>query len=206
MELKNAIKRVFPNAPIDVIMDCIKRFDIKNPMDFVVQIAHECANFRVYVENLNYSASGLAKVWPNRFAEEDKSPNELAYLLERKPREIANTVYNGRLGNRLMTDDGWNFRGRGAIQITGRNNYRTVSEGLYGVGLGETKDYYLNHPEELGKVPMAIYSAGVFWKQKNLSNITDFKTLTKRINGGLVGYEDRLKKKEALENAISIGS
>ena len=204
MKLKNAIKRVFPYAPIDVIMDCIQRFNIKNPIEFVAQMAHECGNFKVYVENLNYSASGLAKVWPSRFANPDNTPNDLALTIARKPREIANTVYNGRMGNRIDTDDGWMYRGRGAIQMTGRDNYRKASEMLYSVGLGETKDYYLNHPEELGKVPMAIYSAGVFWKQKNLSNVTDFKTLTKRINGGLVGYEDRLKKKEALENALNI--
>lgn len=206
MELKSAIRKVFPNAPVDAIMNTIQKFGIKNPVDFVAQIAHESGNFRTYVENLNYSAEGLARVWPNRFANPGNTPNDLALSIARKPREIANTVYNGRLGNRIDTDDGWMYRGRGAIQITGRNNYRKASEMLYSVGLGETKDYYLNHPEELGKVPMAIYSAGVFWKQKNLSNVTDFKTLTRRINGGLVGYEDRLKKKEALENALSIGA
>lgn len=206
MELKSAIRKVFPNAPVDAIMNTIQKFGIKNPVDFVAQIAHESGNFRTYVENLNYSAEGLARVWTNRFANADKTPNEKAKSIARNPREIANSVYNGRMGNRPNTDDGWNYRGRGAIQITGRNNYRSIAGILYDVGLAETREFYFNNPDGFSKIPLAIYSAGAFWKLNNLSNVTDFNTLTKRINGGLNGIEDRLKKKEALENAINIGA
>ena len=206
MELKSAIRKVFPNAPVDAIMDTIQKFGIKNPVDFVAQIAHESGNFRTYVENLNYSAEGLARVWPNRFANSDKTPNEKAKSIARNPREIANSVYNGRMGNRPNTDDGWNYRGRGAIQITGRNNSRSIAGILYDVGLAETREFYFNNPDGFSKIPAAIYSAGAFWKLNNLSNVTDFNTLTKRINGGLNGIADRLKKKEALENAINIGT
>lgn len=203
MDLKKAIQRVFPNAPSSVIVDCVERFHIENPIDFVAQTAHESGNFTAYVENLNYSASSLARVWPSRFASANGTPNAKAIQIARTPREIAKAVYGGRMGNRAGTDDGWNYRGRGAIQVTGRSNYERVSRVMYSAGLCDSPLHFLNHPEELGAVPNAIYSAGAFWNINNLSSVTDFKTLTKRINGGLTGYEDRLKKREALEDAVN---
>lgn len=203
MDLRKAIQRVFPNAPSSVIMDCVERFHIENPIDFVAQLAHESGNFSSYVENLNYSAASLARVWPTRFANASGSPNATAYRIARNPKEIAKAVYNGRMGNRAGTDDGWNYRGRGAVQVTGRSNYERVSRVMYSAGLCDTPTHFLVHPEELGTLPNAIHSAGAFWNISNLSSVTDFKTLTKRINGGLTGYEDRLKKRKALEDAVN---
>lgn len=86
---------------------------------FLGTLRHETGGFHRFEENLNYSAKALIRVWPHRF----KKPGQ-AKRIARKPREIANHVYNGRMGNRLGSDDGWNTRGSGLIQLTGMNNYR----------------------------------------------------------------------------------
>lgn len=200
MTLEQAIRKVFPSAPVEDIMTAIERFEIRNPVDFVAQLAHESGNFRVYTENLNYSAQSLAKVFPSRFANSDGTPTEKARMIARNPKEIANAIYNGRMGNRVGTDDGWNYRGRGAIQITGRANYKAVGEVLFGKGSTEL----LDNPSMLQSMPYAILSAGAYWKLNKLSSVTDFRTLTRRINGGYNGLEDRLEKKQKLENALTL--
>lgn len=200
MTLEKAILKVFPDAPIGDIMDTIERFDIQNPIEFIAQIAHESGNFRTYSENLNYSAQSLAKVWPNRFAGSEGTPNEKARLIARNPKEIANAVYNGRMGNQIGSNDGWDYRGRGAIQITGKSNYKQVGEVLFGKGSTEL----LDNPDCLSKLPYAILSAGAYWKMNKLSTVHDFKQLTKRINGGFIGLEERLANKEKLENALAL--
>jgi putative chitinase len=157
----------------------------KNPKRaaaFLAQIAHESGGFNFVTENLNYSAKGLMTTFKKYFPTE-----ELAKQYERKPEKIANRVYANRMSNGdENSGDGWKFRGRGLIQLTGRANYTRFAEDL-GISLDETVAY-LETPAG------AVSSAGWFWDNNNLNQLCDkddFVTLTKRINGGTIGLEDR---------------
>lgn len=154
----------------------------KRAAAFIAQVAHESGGFNFVKENLNYSAKGLMTTFKKYF------PNEaLAKQYERQPEKIANRVYANRMGNGdEASGDGWRFCGRGLIQLTGRNNYTKFSQDL-GISLDETVKY-LETPEG------AVSSAGWFWDNNNLNqwcDKDDFLTLTKRINGGTIGLEDR---------------
>lgn len=154
----------------------------KRAAAFIAQVAHESGGFNFVKENLNYSAKGLMTTFKKYF------PNEaLAKQYERQPEKIANRVYANRMGNGdEASGDGYKFCGRGLIQLTGRNNYTKFSQDL-GISLDETVKY-LETPEG------AVSSAGWFWDQNNLNqwcDKDDFITLTKRINGGTIGLEDR---------------
>lgn len=149
---------------------------------FLAQIAHESGGFNFVQENLNYSAKGLMTTFRKYF------PNEaLAKQYERKPEMIANRVYANRMGNGPETSgDGWKFRGRGLIQLTGRHNYTRFAEGLE-MSIDDTVAY-LETPAG------AVSSAGWFWDNNDLNKFCDsgdFVTLTKRINGGTIGLADR---------------
>lgn len=159
---------------------------------FIAQCAHESAGFSRFVENLNYSAEGLAKTWRSRFANADGTPNATARKIARNPQEIANAVYNGRMGN-VNPNDGWNFRGRGAIQITGRANYEAVGRIMAQYGVIESPEVILDNPDLLASDPHNLSSACAYWVMNGLSRYAgDMKTLTRKINGGLVGLDDRL--------------
>ena len=149
---------------------------------FIAQIAHESGGFNFVKENLNYGAKGLMNTFKKYFPTED-----LAKEYERKPEKIANRVYANRMGNGdENSGDGYKFCGRGLIQLTGRNNYTKFAEDL-GISIEETVQY-LETPAG------AVSSAGWFWDQNNLNQYcdkNDFVTLTKRINGGTIGLEDR---------------
>jgi putative chitinase len=154
----------------------------KRAAAFLAQIAHESGGFNFVKENLNYSAKGLMGTFKKYF------PNEaLAKQYERQPEKIANRVYANRMSNGdEASGDGYKFCGRGLIQLTGRANYTKFSQDL-GISLDETVKY-LETPEG------AVSSAGWFWDQNNLNqwcDKDDFVTLTKRINGGTIGLEDR---------------
>ena len=149
---------------------------------FIAQIAHESGGFNFVKENLNYSSKGLMGTFKKYF------PNEaIAKQYERQPEKIANRVYANRMSNGdEASGDGYKFCGRGLIQLTGRANYTKFSQDL-GISLDETVKY-LETPEG------AVSSAGWFWDQNNLNqwcDKDDFVTLTKRINGGTIGLEDR---------------
>lgn len=149
---------------------------------FVAQTAHESGGFNFVKENLNYSAKGLMGTFKKYF------PNEaIAKEYERKPEKIANRVYANRMSNGdEASGDGYKFCGRGLIQLTGRANYTKFAQDL-GISLDETVAY-LETPEG------AVSSAGWFWDNNNLNqycDADDFVTLTKRINGGTIGLEDR---------------
>jgi putative chitinase len=154
----------------------------KRAAAFVAQIAHESGQFNFVKENLNYSAKGLMGTFKKYFPTE-----ALAKQYERQPEKIANRVYASRMGNGdEASGDGYKFCGRGLIQLTGRNNYTNFARDL-GISLDETVAY-LETPEG------AVSSAGWFWDQNNLNqwcDKDDFVTLTKRINGGTIGLEDR---------------
>jgi putative chitinase len=149
---------------------------------FVAQTAHESGGFNFVKENLSYGAKGLMTTFKKYFPNED-----LAKQYERKPEKIANRVYGGRMGNGdEASGDGYRFCGRGLIQLTGRNNYTKFAADL-GISVEDTVAY-LETPAG------AVSSAGWFWDNNNLNQYcdsNDFVTLTKRINGGTIGLEDR---------------
>ena len=152
---------------------------------FMAQCGHESGGFTLMQENLNYSAKGLRGTFGKYF------PNdEVAKLYERKPQMIANRVYANRMGNGdEASGEGWYFRGRGIIQITGKNNYTKCSQSLF------ESNVLVENPDLLLESEYAIHSACWFWsaaRLNELSDIGDIKTMTKRINGGFIGLEDRI--------------
>lgn len=182
----DALNLIVPGAGAwaPAISAAAERFAISTPerlAAFIAQTAHESGNFKRLVENLNYSAEGLQKTWPSRF----DASTATAYA--RQPEKIANKVYAGRLGNGdEASGDGWRFRGRGLIQITGRENYHKCGTAL-GLPL-------LIRPQLLEEKEAAALSAAWFWATHGCNEIADrgdFTALTKRINGGTHGLQDR---------------
>lgn len=186
------LKEIFPDANSKVLSSIVEplnkameEFEINTPLRcaaFVAQCAHESDLFTEEVENLNYSAKGLMNTWPKRF------PNlELANQYARQPQKIANFVYSSRMGNGdEASNDGWNFRGRGFIQITGKESYIACGKKL---GIDLVKD-----PSYLETVEGACRSAGWFWQWKKLNKPADEKDIlkmTKLINGGTIGLQSR---------------
>jgi putative chitinase len=169
--------------PLNTVAEYYEMFENKKRVaGFLAQIAHESGGFNFVQENLNYSAEGLRKVFPKYFPTDD-----LAKQYARQPEKIANRVYSNRMSNGdEASGDGWKFRGRGLIQLTGRANYTKFAEDL-GMSLEDTIAY-LETPNG------AVASAGWFWDNNRLNQFCDnddFITLTKRINGGTIGLQDR---------------
>lgn len=156
---------------------------------WLATIAHESARLTAVVENLNYSAEGLAATWPARYADMTGQPNATARRIARHPEQIANLTYAGRMGNGTAgSGDGWHFRGRGLIQITGLDNYAASGEAL-GLDL-------IDHPEQLEQPHYAALSAAEWWAREGCNQIADtgdMAAITRRVNGGLNGLDDRLK-------------
>lgn len=183
-------------------------FSINTPdriAGFLGQCAHETGGFRVLEENLNYSADGLAGVWPNRFAvlgqdgkptkaQGKNIPNKFALAIQRKPETIANVVYGNRMGNGpIESGDGWKYRGKGLKQVTGKANHTNCGKDL-GIDL-------VSNPELLLQPMYAARSAGWFWATNHCARFADswdIVGLTKAINGGLIGLDDRKKRCEAI--------
>jgi putative chitinase len=173
---------------LEPLNDTFEKYQINTPTRqaaFIGQCSHESNNFKVLQENLNYSAKGLMATWPSRFP-----TLEEATKYERNPEKIANKVYGGRadLGN-TEDGDGWRFCGKGVIQLTGRSNVTTCGDAL-----GQP---FAEHPELLLEPKWACMSAGWFWNKKGLNALADnedWTTLTKRINGGTIGLQDRIEK------------
>ena len=164
------------------------KYDINTPVRqamFLSQIAHESGNFRAVSENLNYSVNALRKVFGKYFPTDD-----LAALYARKPEKIANRVYANRMGNGdEESGDGWKYRGRGLIQLTGKNNYTAFSLAADNNALLE--------PELVSEPELAVQSAGWFWDTNGLNALADtgdVRVVTKRINGGYNGLTDRSAK------------
>ena len=168
------------------LMDTFSKYGINTTQRqacFIGQCAHESGNFKTLQENLNYSAEGLMKTWPSRFP-----TAEIAEQYARQPAKIAGKVYNGRLGN-TSEEEASKYLGRGLIQLTGKENYANCGSGI-GVDL-------LSNPDLLATVEYACLSAGWFWNKKGLNDLADtgdYETMTKRINGGLIGLDDRKAK------------
>lgn len=171
-------------APLNTTFE---RFDISTPLRqaaFIAQCGHECGNFKILSENLNYRAETLMKLWPKRFP-----TLEIANQYAKNPKKIANMVYANRMGNRdEASGDGYRFRGRGCIQLTGHANYYHA-----GQALGED---FVMQPDLVATPQYAALSAGFFWNTQKLNQYADTKdlrTMTKKINGGYIGLNDREK-------------
>jgi putative chitinase len=162
---------------------------------FIAQCAHESGGFRMLKENLNYRAVTLRKIFPKYFP-----TDELAAQYAGKPELIANKVYGGRMGNGdEASGDGFRYCGRGLIQLTGKNNYIAFAESI------ETPVEEI--PEFLGTFEGAVQSACWFWESNNLNQWADkgdILTLTKRINGGTIGLDDRIKHYEHALHVLEV--
>ncbi len=187
------IKALFPNAKAGIIevlkaeLDQLDWSD-ENKCHFLAQCAHESAGFRVLSENLNYSAVALNKLFKKYFAYAGRNPNDFA----RRPEKIANIIYANRMGNGdIQSGDGWKYRGRGILQVTGKYNYTQVLSEL-----GRTD------PEYLETVEGAVKSAILFWTKNVLYKETDVRTITRRVNGGLNGFDERVKLLEKIRGVL----
>jgi putative chitinase len=182
---------------VDPLNETFEKYDISTPKRqaaFIGQCMHESGGFKHLTENLNYSAKGLVATWPSRFPNE-----EYAEEYARKPERIAAKVYVGRMGNE-SAEDAAKYIGRGLIQLTGKENYANCGLGI-GVDL-------LGNPDWLATPKYAALSAGWFFNKKNLNalaDIGDIDTMTKRINGGLIGIADRKAKINMIFDILSNG-
>ena len=158
--------------------------------DFLGQVLHESGGLTQFSENLNYSAERLCKVWPTRFRTlADAKP------YARNPEALANKVYAGRMGN-TEPGDGWKFRGRGPIQLTGRSNYAAVGE-LIGQDLTIM-------PELLEQPRFALEAAIAWWEDRIPdSMLGDTEKVSRRVNGGLIGLADRIELTHAARTALA---
>ena len=197
-----------PAKWLEAVQKTCDEFEINTPQriaSFIAQTAHESGGYTMLTENLNYRAATLAACWPNRFAVlgADKKPvkengklvpSGVANSIAGKPELIANLVYSSRMGNGpAESGEGWKYRGRGLKQLTGKDNYTRCGTAL-GLDL-------VSNPDLLLEPMAAARSAGWFWKSNNLSTFADagdIKGMTKKINGGFIGLEDREKRYKAV--------
>lgn len=160
---------------------------------FLSQAGHESGHFKIKVENLNYSQQGLRKVFPKYFPDD-----ATAFRYTRQPAAIANRVYGGRMGNgNEQSGDGFKYRGRGYIQLTGKNNYTACGKDI-GYDLIADPDY-------LTTITGAVQSAVWFWTKNGLNALADKKdvaAMTKRINGGTIGLADRQSLYKKLQEVL----
>lgn len=180
---------------LEPLKETFEKYNIdttKRQAAFIGQCMHESGGFKTLEENLNYSAKALMTTWPSRFPTE-----ELANQYARNSEKIANKVYGGRMGNAdESSGEGWKYRGRGIKQLTGKENYERCGSSL-GVDL-------VNNPDLLLEPKYAALSAGWFWNKHGLNDLadkSDIETMTKRINGGLLGLDAR---KAAILKAESV--
>ena len=166
---------------------------------FIAQCAHESAGFQKFQENLNYSSDGLRKTFPKYFqvvtAQQYGYIKNKGGVITKKADQvgIANIVYANRMGNGpASTGDGWKYRGRGVVQLTGKDNYTRFQKWL-------NDPEILSNPDKILSSAKLIVLAGVFfWDVNKLQGISDFVLLTKRVNGGTIGLEDRTREYKEL--------
>ncbi|TSC89221.1 MAG: lytic enzyme [Parcubacteria group bacterium Gr01-1014_3] len=185
------------NEYLPHLLKVLTEFEINTPIRiaaFIAQTSHESAGYSAFLENLNYSAQALVNTWPSRFTSESAS------VYAKQAEKIANHVYSNRLGNGdEASGDGWRYRGRGVIQTTGRSNYKAC-----GIGLGID---LIAFPELLEQPLDAFRSAGWYWNNRNCNIIADsgdFVRLTKAINGGLTGLDDRKANYARAKSALGV--
>jgi putative chitinase len=189
---QDKLAHVIPNAKYGVavwyneLVELLPVFEITSVgrvAAFLAQTAHESGGYTAMMENLNYSAESLCKVWPTRFKSvADSQP------YNRNPEAIANKVYASRMGNGdEHSGEGYKYRGRGLLQLTGKSNYSAFAE-YAGIGVADAPDY-IETPRG------AVHSACWFWFSNDLNTFADagdFEGMTKRINGGVIGLADRI--------------
>jgi putative chitinase len=172
----------------NAMIDALPQYEIntvERVSAFIAQCAHESGGFTLLQENLNYGAKGLTGTFHKYFTTEaDAKP------YERQPEKIANRVYANRMGNGdEHSGEGWKYRGRGLIQLTGKDNYRRFSHAAF------DDDTILDNPDLLMEPYYALHSACWFWNDKMLNDYADTQdlvTMTKKINGGTIGLDDRI--------------
>jgi len=204
MELtKEQLKQLLPKNPyIDqwhkALSQLLPDYEINTPQRiaaFIAQCAHESGGFIFLTENLNYKAESLVKVFPKYFKD---LPTAKAY--EKKPEKIANKIYANRMGNGdELSGDGWKYRGRGLIQLTGKTNYTWFASSLE-ISPEEAAEYTQTFEG-------AAQSACWFWETNKLNNEADkgdILTMTKKINGGTIGLEDRKKHYEHALHVLGV--
>jgi len=148
---------------------------------FMAQVLHETDGLTIFRESMNYTAKRMVKVWPNRFANENA-----AAPYAHNPQALANKVYNGRMGNRTGTDDGWQFIGRGMLQVTGREDYQKYG-GLLSIDLVVDPDLAID-------ARYTLKIAALEWDAKNCNRAADedsIREVTRGINGGVTGLASR---------------
>ncbi len=185
------LKGVVPDSVLSELPLVFNRFKIDTPLrlaHFLANCDHESGSFKSTVENVNYSADRLLVIFPKYF----KSINE-AKVYGRNPQKIASKVYGGRMGNGVeATQEGWTYRGRGYIQLTGKNNYASFDKFV--------DDDIINNPDLIAtKYP--LLSAAWFWDSVKLNSVADkgssqdiINDVRKKINGGVIGLDDVAKK------------
>jgi len=185
----NKLKGHIPDAVLAQIPSVMEKFKIDTPLElahFLAQCGHESGNFKVVSENLNYSADGLKKIFPKYF------PGNLNESYARKPEAIASRVYASRMGNgNEASKEGFKFRGRGYIQLTGKENYAAFDKFV--------EDDILANPD-LVATKYPLLSAAWFFSKNKLNEIASkgaddatVTAVTKRVNGGTIGLADRIK-------------
>lgn len=195
----NKLKGKVPDSVISQIPDTMSKFEINTPLrlaHFLSQCSHESGGFRLTQENLNYSSDGLKKIFPKYF------PQNLSESYARQPEKIASRVYGGRMGNGVEgTKEGYKFRGRGYIQLTGKINYmdfdKVVTENL------------IEQPD-LVATKYPLLSAAWFFNKNGLHKLADggstdavVTSITKRVNGGTIGLSERIREFKTFYSLLS---
>ena len=214
--MKEILKGIYPNSTeanrekfANVLKMAMIRYNIDNvnrSRAFLAQIGAESGQLSAIVENLNYSAKGLRTTF-GKYFKTDAEAEKYA----RKPEAIANVVYANRLGNGdTESGDGWKYRGRGLIQLTGKDNYNKASVEMYALPLGVD---FVDEPDLLATPEYAAQSAAWFWESHGLNALADelggtndaevFKMITKRINGGYNGLDERVVLYERAKTIIT---
>jgi putative chitinase len=184
------IKGKVPDSVVTELPEVMNKFGINTPLrlsHFLAQVAHESGNFKFTSENLNYSAERLKVIFPKYFKQQG-----LAESYARKPELIASRVYGGRMGNgEEGTREGFKFRGRGYLQLTGKNNYAEFDKFV--------NEDILTNPDLVAK-KYPLLSAAWFFDKNKINSVSDkgatdevVTMVTKRVNGGTIGLQDRIK-------------
>lgn len=201
MMTQDQIRRVFPRIQpnkISGLIDAMDRFNINTPLRqaaFLAQCAHESREFTVTEENLNYSPERLLAVFPKYFQTTDE-----ANRYGRNPQAIANRVYANRMGNGSESSgDGYKYRGRGYIQLTGHDNYMRYA--------ASSATDALSTPGIVSNSDGAALSAAWFWNKNGLNELADkedMMTITRRVNGGLNGLQERMAYYHQARQALGV--
>jgi putative chitinase len=184
---RSSYREAFPSA-----LSILNRYEITaTPLrvaHFMAQVLHESSGLTIQFENLNYSPERLSKVWPSRFMPKGPlDPSEYAH----NPEKLANLVYGDRMGN-SDRDDGFKYRGRGLLQLTGKDSYREVTKILRSYN-PEAPDFVLD-PDKVITASWCVEVATAVWRSKGCNELADkdqIRSVTKMINGGLIGLAER---------------